>query len=39
MATPTLRNPFVPIDAGTHDEIGWVLQRVGITDPTKKVVL
>ena len=39
MATPTLRNPFVPIDAGTHDEIGWVLKRVGITDPTKKVVL
>ncbi len=39
MASPTLRNPYVPIDAGTHDEIGWVLKRVGITDPTKKVTL
>ncbi len=39
MATATLRNPFVPIDAGTHDEIGWVLKRVGIIDPTKKVAL
>ncbi len=39
MATPTLRNPFVAIDAGTHDELDWVLKRVGITDPTKKVTL
>jgi 4-hydroxy-tetrahydrodipicolinate synthase len=39
MATPTLRSPFVPIDAGTHDEIGWVLNRVGISDPTKKITL
>ena len=39
MATPTLRHPFVPIDAGTHDEISWVLKRVGITDPTQKVIL
>ncbi len=39
MAHPTLRNPFVPIDAGTHDEIGWVLKRVGITDPTQKIAL
>lgn len=30
-----LRQPFVPIDAGTHEEISWILERVGITDPTK----
>jgi 4-hydroxy-tetrahydrodipicolinate synthase len=37
MATALLRDPFVPIDAATHSEIEWILQRVGITDPTAKV--
>ena len=37
MAHPTPRDPFAPIDAGTHDEIGWILQRVGITAPTEKL--
>lgn len=32
-----LRQPFAPIDAGTHDEIARVLARVGITDPTVKL--
>jgi 4-hydroxy-tetrahydrodipicolinate synthase len=39
IATATLRNPFVPIDAGTHDEISWILKRVGIDDATKKLNL
>jgi len=39
MAHPTLRQPFVPIDAGTHEEIGWILKRVGIANPTQKVQL
>jgi 4-hydroxy-tetrahydrodipicolinate synthase len=37
MTTALLRDPFVPIDAATHAEIDWILQRVGITDPTAKV--
>jgi 4-hydroxy-tetrahydrodipicolinate synthase len=37
IAHPTPRNPFTPIDAGTHDEITWILQRVGISDPTQKL--
>ncbi|MFN8378077.1 MAG: dihydrodipicolinate synthase family protein [Anaerolineae bacterium] len=37
MATPLLRTPFTPIDAGTLDELTWVLARVGITDPTQKL--
>lgn len=37
MAHPNLRDPFDPIEAGTHEEIGWILQRVGITDPTQKL--
>ncbi|MEQ8674465.1 MAG: dihydrodipicolinate synthase family protein [Aggregatilineales bacterium] len=39
MAHPTLRTPFRPIDEGTQREIGWILERVGITDPTKKLNL
>jgi 4-hydroxy-tetrahydrodipicolinate synthase len=39
IASATLRPPFAPIDAGTQDEIGWILQRVGIADPTQKVSL
>ena len=38
MATPLLRKPFTPIDAGTHDELTWVLARVGITNPEKRVL-
>ncbi len=34
---PALRQPFAPIDAGTHREIDWILKRVGITDPTQKL--
>ena len=37
MATPLLRDPFVPIDGETHNEIAWVLERVGIDDPTQKL--
>ena len=36
IANSTPRPPFNPIDAGTHQEIGWMLQRVGIDDPTQK---
>lgn len=32
------REPFNPIDSGTHDEITWLLQRVGISDPTQKIL-
>jgi 4-hydroxy-tetrahydrodipicolinate synthase len=39
IAHPTPRNPFVPIDSGTHDEISWILKRVGIDDPTRKLEL
>jgi 4-hydroxy-tetrahydrodipicolinate synthase len=37
IAHPTPRYPFTPIDAGTHDEITWILQRVGISDPAQKL--
>ncbi|MDL1900008.1 dihydrodipicolinate synthase family protein [Anaerolineae bacterium CFX9] len=37
MVSGVLRDPFVPIDAGTHDELTWVLERVGIDDPTQKI--
>lgn len=39
MATALLRDPFVPIDAGTHGEIENVLRRVGIDDPTRVLKL
>ncbi len=39
MAHATPRDPFVPIDDGTHQELTWILQRVGIDDPTKKLEL
>ena len=32
-----LRNPFVPIDAGTHGEIDAILRRVGIDQPEQKL--
>ena len=35
IATPLLRDPYAPISAGTLDEIDWILQRVGIDDPTR----
>jgi 4-hydroxy-tetrahydrodipicolinate synthase len=34
-ATP--RDPFPPIDAGTHTEIESILRRVGIRDPREKL--
>lgn len=39
IASPVLRKPFAPLDAGTHEEIAWILRRVGITDPTQKLEL
>jgi 4-hydroxy-tetrahydrodipicolinate synthase len=38
IAHPTPRKPFNPIDAGTQAEIDWMFKRVGIKDPTKKLV-
>ena len=37
ISSPALRKPYAPIDAGTLDEIGWILRRVGIADPTAKL--
>jgi 4-hydroxy-tetrahydrodipicolinate synthase len=37
IACAALRGPFAPIDPGTQDEIGWVLERVGIADPTARI--
>lgn len=37
IAHATPRSPFPPIDAGTHAEIDWILQRVGISNPKQKV--
>ncbi|MEO0560677.1 MAG: dihydrodipicolinate synthase family protein [Chloroflexota bacterium] len=37
IANATPRNPFRAIDSGTHDEITWALQRVGVDDPTQKL--
>ncbi|MCY3778709.1 MAG: dihydrodipicolinate synthase family protein [Chloroflexi bacterium] len=39
IADPTPRPPFNPIDAGTYAEISWLLKRVGINDPTRKLPL
>ena len=39
IAEATPRQPFNPIDAGTLDEINWLLRRVGIADPTQRVDL
>ena len=33
------RPPFQAIDAGTQAEIDWLLERVGIADPTRKLAL
>jgi 4-hydroxy-tetrahydrodipicolinate synthase len=39
IACATPRDPFAPIDAGTHEEIGRALARVGITDPRARLAL
>ena len=39
IANATPREPYNPIDAGTLAEIDWLLNRVGIDDPTRKVCL
>lgn len=39
IAHPTPRQPFAAIDAGTQDEITWILERVGISNPTQKLSL
>lgn len=39
IAYATPREPFNPIDAGTLTEIDWLLRRMGIDDPTKKLTL
>lgn len=39
IANATPREPFNPIDAGTHEEISWLLKRVGIDDPKQKLGL
>ncbi|MCY4018443.1 MAG: dihydrodipicolinate synthase family protein [Chloroflexi bacterium] len=39
IANATPRPPFNPIDAGTEAEITWLLQRVGIEDPTVRLPL
>ncbi|MBK8021070.1 MAG: dihydrodipicolinate synthase family protein [Chloroflexi bacterium] len=37
IAHATLREPFAPIDTGTHGEMTWILKRVGIDDATRKL--
>ncbi|RMF79742.1 MAG: dihydrodipicolinate synthase family protein [Chloroflexi bacterium] len=37
IANATPRDPFAPIDAGTHAEISALFKRVGIDDPTQKI--
>lgn len=37
IANPTPRDPFNSIDDGTQNEIDWLFQRVGISDPTAKL--
>lgn len=37
IANPTPRDPFNPIDEGTRQEIEWIFERVGISDPTQKL--
>lgn len=39
IANSTPRPPFNLIDAGSRQEIDWLLQRVGINDPTQKLIL
>jgi 4-hydroxy-tetrahydrodipicolinate synthase len=37
IASPTLRDPFVPVHDVTHSEIAWVLSRVGIDEPEQRL--
>lgn len=37
ISNPSLRQPFVPIDESTLQEIEWVLKRAGIVNPTAKL--
>ena len=39
IAHPGLRSPSAPVDRGTHDEIDWILKRVGIENPIQKLDL
>lgn len=39
IANSTPRPPFNPIDAGSHQEIDWLFERVGINDPAQKLIL
>ncbi len=39
IAYPGLRSPSAPVDRGTHDEIDWILKRVGIENPVQKLDL
>lgn len=39
IAHSTPRPPFQAIDAGSHQEIDWLLARVGIDEPTQKLIL
>ena len=39
IANATPRPPFNSIDAGTEQEISWLLERVGIDQPTRKLEL
>ncbi len=34
---PSPREPFVPMDERTHQELDWILQRVRIDDPTLRI--
>lgn len=38
IAHATPRDPFNPIDEGTHAEITWLFERLGISDPTQKLM-
>lgn len=33
------RQPYAPIDNQTHIELTWILQRVGIKDPTQRIAI
>lgn len=39
IAHPTPRTPFAALAPDTDAEIDWMLRRVGITDPTQKIIL
>jgi 4-hydroxy-tetrahydrodipicolinate synthase len=37
IACPALRPPFASVDEGTGQELSWILGRVGIDDPARKL--